>query len=400
MGKSKVYFTDRQARTDYNMIDKLEHVFKELGLDNEIKSGEKIMVKTHFGQWGNTNYLRPAYARKIVDLVRAAGGVPFIAETTGLGYGGGGTYGGRTTAPEYLGMGTLHGYTEASVGVPLIMADGYWGTDVYDIEIDGEHVKKVDVAAALLDCDKVIVLTHAKGHGLGGIGGTIKNLGIGLVGKRGKAAMHFLGDIKIDPEKCLGPECSKCLKVCPVRCITMNEKAKVDESQCIACHHCVNVCATVEAKAATQTWRPNHEQGPIFVENTVGVINAIGADKFYYINLAIDISDKCDCWNVGAPLLVHDIGIFGSKDPLAIDQATLQAIKEAPANPDSPVGEIECGACKFAMVHACKDPETGEILELAERQLAHAEKMGLGSREYELVTIIKDPPKKPGESEE
>ncbi|MHA1926659.1 MAG: hypothetical protein ACW974_12140, partial [Candidatus Thorarchaeota archaeon] len=102
----------------------------------------------------------------------------------------------------------------------------------------------------------------------------------------------------------------------------------------------------------------------------------------------------------GAPLLVHDIGIFGSKDPLAIDQATLQAIKEAPANPDSPVGEIECGACKFAMVHACKDPETGEILELAERQLAHAEKMGLGSREYELVTIIKDPPKKPGESEE
>ncbi|MHA2210018.1 MAG: hypothetical protein ACXABV_12705 [Candidatus Thorarchaeota archaeon] len=60
MGKSKVYFTDRQARPDYNMIDKLEHVFKELGLEHvfkelglneEIKSGEKIMVKTHFGQW-------------------------------------------------------------------------------------------------------------------------------------------------------------------------------------------------------------------------------------------------------------------------------------------------------------------------------------------------------------
>jgi uncharacterized Fe-S center protein len=397
MGKSKVYFTDRQARPDYNMIDKLEHVFKELSLDKEIKGGDKVMVKTHFGQWGNTNYLRPAYARKIVDLVRAAGGEPFVAETTGLGYGGGGTYGGRTTAPEYLGMGTLHGYTEASVGAPLIMADGYWGTDVYDIEINGDHVKSVDVAAALLDCDKVIVLTHAKGHGLGGLGGTIKNLGIGLVGKRGKAAMHFMGDIKIDPEKCLGPECSKCLKVCPTRCITMNEKAEVDDSKCIACHHCVSVCSKIEAKAATMSWRPNHEQGSIFVENTVGVINSIGAEKFYYINLAIDISDKCDCWNVGAPLLVHDIGIFGSRDPLAIDQATLQAIKDAPANPDSPAGDIECGACKFAMVHACKDPETGEILELADRQLEHAEKMGLGSREYELVTVAKDPPKKPDE---
>jgi hypothetical protein len=397
MGKSKVYFTDRQARPDYNMIDKLEHVFKELGLDKKIEAGEKVMVKTHFGQWGNTNYLRPAYARKMVDLVRAAGGVPFVAETTGLGYGGGGAYGGRETAPEYLGMGTLHGYTEATVGAPLIMADGYWGTDVYDIEIEGEHVKSVDVAAALLDCDKVIVLTHAKGHGLGGLGGTIKNLGIGLVGKRGKGAMHFLGDIKIDPEKCLGPKCSKCLKVCPVRCITMNEKAEVDLSQCIACHHCVSECARVEAKAATQTWRPNHEQSPIFVENSVGVINAIGADKFYYFNLAIDISDKCDCWNVGAPLLVHDIGIFGSRDPLSIDQATLQAIKDAPANPDSPAGDIECGACKFAMAHACKDPETGEILELAEHQMSHAEKMGLGSREYELVTITKEPPKKPGD---
>ncbi|MFW9966506.1 MAG: DUF362 domain-containing protein [Candidatus Thorarchaeota archaeon] len=396
MGKSKVYFTDRQARPDYSMIDKLEHIFNELGLDKEIKAGEKVMVKTHFGQWGNTNYLRPAYARKIVDLVRAAGGEPFLAETCGLGYGAGGAYGGRTTAPEYLAMATLHGYTEASVGAPLIMADGYWGTDVFDIEVDGEHVKSVDVAAALFDCDKVIVLTHAKGHGLGGLGGTIKNLGIGLVGKRGKAAMHFMGDIKIDPEKCLGPDCSKCLKVCPPRCIAMNYKAEVDESRCIECDHCVSVCARVGAKAAKMSWRPSHEQGPIFVENSVGVINAIGTDKFYYINLAIDISDKCDCWNVGAPLLVHDIGIFGSRDPLAIDQATLQAIKDAPANPDSPAGDIECGACKFAMVHACKDPETGEILELAERQLSHAEKMGLGSRDYELVTITREPPKRQG----
>jgi uncharacterized Fe-S center protein len=396
--KSKVYFTDRQARPDYNMLDKLEHIFRELGLDKEIKLGEKIMVKTHFGQWGNTNYLRPAYVRKIVDLVRASGGAPFIAETTGLGYGEGGAYGGRTTTPEYLGMAALNGYTEATAGAPLIMADGYWGTDVFDVEVDGEHVKSVDVATAVLDCDKIIVLTHAKGHGLGGLGGTIKNLGIGLVGKRGKAAMHFLGDIKIDPEKCLGAECAKCLKVCPTRCITMNEKAEVDISRCIACHHCVSVCTRVEAKAATQSWRPNHTQGPIFVENAVGVVNSIGAEKYYYINIAIDISDKCDCWNVGAPLLVHDIGIFGSRDPLAIDEATLVAIKDAPANPDSPVGDIECGSCKFAMAHACKDPESGEILELADRQLSHAEKMGLGSREYELVVVTKDPPKKPGDN--
>jgi uncharacterized Fe-S center protein len=394
---SKVYFTDRQTRTDYNMLDKLEHIFNELGLDKAIKPGEKIMVKTHFGQWGNTNYLRPAYARKIVDLIRAAGGEPFVTETSGLGYGGGGTYGGRTTVTEYLGMAMLHGYTAATIAAPLVIADGYWGTDVFDVPVEGEFIKSVDVATPLLDCDKVIVLTHAKGHGLAGIGGTIKNLGIGLVGKKGKAAMHFLGDIKVDPEKCLGPECSKCLKVCPTRCISMEEKAIVDESKCIACHHCVDVCSRVDAKAIKQTWRPNHTQAPIFVENAVGVVNSIGVDKFYFINIAIDISDKCDCWNYGAPLLLHDIGIFGSRDPLAIDEATMQSIKDAPPNPDSLVGDLECGACKFAIAHGCKDPESSEILELAEIQLSHAEKMGLGNREYELVTLTKDPPKRSGE---
>ena len=390
---SKVYFTDRQTRTDYNMIDKLEHIFKELGLDKAIKPGEKIMVKTHFGQWGNTNYLRPSYARKIVDLIRAAGGEPFVTETSGLGYGGGGKYGRRTTVTEYLGMAMLHGYTAETVGAPLVIADGYWGTDVFDVPVEGEFIKSADVVTPLLDCDKVIVLTHAKGHGLGGIGGSIKNLGIGLVGKKGKAAMHFLGDITIDTEKCLGPECSKCLKTCPTRCITMKEKAEVDLSKCIACHHCVDVCSRVEAKAVKQTWRPNHTQGPIFVENAKGVVDSIGVDKFYFINIAIDISDKCDCWNYGAPLLLHDIGIFGSRDPLAIDEATMKAIKDAPPNPDSPVGDLECGACKFAMAHGCKDPESGEILELAEIQLSHAKKMGIGSREYELVTLTKDPPK-------
>ena len=54
----KVFFADRQARTDYNMLDKLEHVFNELGLKEEIKAGEKVMIKTHFGLYGNTNHIR------------------------------------------------------------------------------------------------------------------------------------------------------------------------------------------------------------------------------------------------------------------------------------------------------------------------------------------------------
>ncbi len=396
MNKSVVYFSDRKSQTYYNMIDKLEHVFQKLGLNEVIKPGFKVMIKTHFGTWGNTNYLRPVYVRKVVDMVKELGAHPFVAESCGLGYGSGGSYGGRTTATEYISMAALNGFNEGTVGAPIIMADGYWGTDVYKVKVDGEYIKEVDVAAATLDSDIVIMLSHAKGHGLGGLGGAIKNLGIGLVGKRGKAAMHF-GEVSIDESKCLGPECSKCLKVCPVRCISMNQKATIDFDKCITCGHCRSVCSRdAKANAINIAWNPPHTQAPRFVENAVGVVNSIGSEKFYYINLALDISDKCDCWNTGAELLVHDLGIFGSKDPLAIDQACFDAINEAPPNPMSSVSESQLGEDKLKVAHDQKDPETGDLISLADVQFKHAEKMGLGKREYELITLTKDPPVRSG----
>ena len=392
--KSKVYFANRQARADYNMLDKLQHIFTELGLKKSIKKGSKVMIKTHFGAWGNTNYIRPAYVRAIVDLVKDAGGHPYVAESCGLGYGAGGAYGGRTTAPEYLSMAALNGFSEATIGAPIIMADGYWGNDVYRAKVSGKYIKFVDVPAAAMDADIIIVLTHAKGHGLSGLGGTLKNIGIGMVGKSGKAAMHFVSKPKIDTEKCLGPDCSLCLKVCPVRCITMNEKAAIDEKACIACGHCRSVCSSqAQAKAISIDWRPAQDQAVRFVENALGVLDFIGRDRFYFFNLAIDISDKCDCWNVGAPLLVHDIGIFGSRDPLAIDQATLDAIDASTPNPESEARSVKKGDRIFAVAHQQKNPKTGELADFAEVQLAHAEKIGIGSREYELVTIDKKPPK-------
>ena len=393
MIKSRVFFTDRKAEPYYNMLDKLEHVLKELSIPATIERGDKVMIKTHFGQWGNTNYIRLAYVRKVVELVRSKGGEPFVAESCGLGYGGEGSYGGRTTAPEYVTMAALNGFSEGTVGAPIIMADGYWGTDTFDVEVNGKFVKKVDVASAVLDCDRVIVLSHAKGHLHGCIAGSLKNLGIGLVGKRGKATMHSFCDVKIDPQKCRGPECSKCLHVCPVRCITMKQKAEIDSAKCISCMHCRSICSKIRAKAISITWRPDHEQAPWFVENALGVVQSIGAERFYYINLAIDISDKCDCWNVGSTLLVHDIGIFGSRDPVAVDQACLDAVNKAEPNPGSIVSQVERGGDKFAVAHDSKDPKTGKALHLAEIQLDHAEKMGLGKRDYELITLTKAEPK-------
>ena len=375
MTKLKVFFADRQTRPDYNMLDKLEHIFDELGLNESIKEGEKVMIKTHFGLYGNTNYIRPAYVRKLVDLVRAAGGFPFVADTASLAYGNERPYGGRTTAPEYLMRAAMNGFTQGTLGAPMIIADGYWGVDTFEVQIDGEHIQSVPVAAATMNCDKVILLTHAKFHHMG-IAASIKNMGVGMVGKQGKAAVHSPDGIQVAQEKCKGVECSECIPVCPVRCIEVSDTVTIDWERCVTCGHCASVCSNmVGAKAISMGWS-GKDMALRVVENTLGVTKSIGPDKFYYLNLAIDISDHCDCVGFGATLVMHDVGILGSTDPVAVDHATLNAMKGAGLNPESSVDQDEFES----------------LVNRSDAIFEHALKIGLGNTDYDLVTLSREKP--------
>jgi uncharacterized Fe-S center protein len=368
-----VFFADRKTRSDYNMLDKLEHIFTELSLFETIESNDKVMIKTHFGLYGNTNHIRPAYVRKLVDLVREAGGFPFVADTASLAYGSSGPYGGRTTAPEYLMRAALNGFTQGTIGAPIVIADGYWGVDTYTVDIDGEHLQSVPVAAAALNCDKIILLTHAKFHHMG-IAASIKNMGVGMVGKQGKAAVHCPDGLQVFPEKCKGVECSECISVCPVRCIEVSDTVSIDWRRCVTCGHCASVCSNkVGAKAITMPW-VGKDMAFQVVENALGVTKSIGSDAFYYINLAIDISDLCDCIGVGAPLIMHDIGILGSTDPVAVDHATLERIKDATLNEKANIDQTQFD----------------NLVERSTIIFEHGRKIGLGTTDYDLVTLTKD----------
>ena len=140
-------------------IDVIVKTFMEL-VGKDIKDGERVLLKTHFGQWGNVAYFRPAILRAIVDAVKSQGGYPTLAETAGLGYGLTGKYGGRSTASDYLRMAASHGFTIGTMGAPIVIIDGELGVDTFTVPIEGDYIDRVEVA---LHFDKIVMITHAKG---------------------------------------------------------------------------------------------------------------------------------------------------------------------------------------------------------------------------------------------
>lgn len=393
--QSLVWFVDRAVRPHYSMLDKLELLWKKTGLEQAISNGSRVIIKTHFGAYGNLMYLRPAILRRIVDLVKSRNGSPILAESAGLGYGGG-FYGGRTTAADYLRMAAANGFTMGSMGAPIILLDGYWGTDTFDVAIKAKRLKKVVVGMALRDADIVIMFTHFKGHGQTGMGGSLKNLGIGCVGKYSKCMMHGPKNPVVKPEACKGAKCSLCVDVCPHRCITVNPKAAIDWDLCIHCLHCASVCSQVaKAQGITTDWSsPAMEQTERMIENALGVIDGVGRDRFYYFNVALDISEVCDCAPFAPQALVPDLGIFASRDPVAIDAACIDALNKAQPISASACGNMKAGEDKFAATCAYPDPHTGQRspTQTHHRQLQYAEELGLGNRTYKLIQVDEGAP--------
>ncbi len=392
--KPEVLYINAETGWEVTLLDKLEHLFNEY-LGDLIKKDDRVLLKTHFGQWGNMATFRPSIMRKLVDLVRDKGAYPVLAETTGLGYGILGRYGGRGTATDYLRMAASQGFTMGTMGAPIGILDGELGVDTFPVEIDGDSIKKVAVARGAIHFDQIIIFSHAKGHPIGGIGGAIKNLGIGMVGKYSKGMAHFGTQIpKIDPEKCLGEECQACFKKCPTQCLGIrnNVATVVKPDDCVLCSHCVSVCRQVAKKNAVSLgWiTDNDEQARRFAENAAGVVKGLGAERLYYINVLIDTSPMCDCVNHTPYRMTQDIGLLASDDPVAIDQACVDMINRAPnaAGPNTPLENIKEGDDKLAYAHAKKDKDgniklsTGHIT-----QLTQAEKMGLGKCSYSLKEI-------------
>nr|WP_305137327.1 DUF362 domain-containing protein [uncultured Schaedlerella sp.] len=375
MKKAEVYFTDFRCEMDESPVKKLQRLLKTAGMDKIDMEGKFVAIKMHFGELGNMSYLRPNYAKAVADLVKECGGKPFLTDCNTL------YPGSRKNAIEHLYCAWENGFTPMTVGCPVIIGDGLKGTDDIAVPVEGgEYIQEAKIGRAVMDADIFISLTHFKGHELTGFGGTIKNIGMGCGSRAGKKDQHHNGKPVIDPENCRG--CRLCMRECANDGLAFDEGRKVmtiDEAHCVGCGRCIGAC-NFDAIHFGQDAAVK-ELNCRMAEYTKAVV--AGRDNFH-ISLVCDISPNCDCHSGNDVPILPDIGMFASFDPLALDQACVDACLRQTPLPNSQLTEQMAGH-DFHDHHDHFENTTPNSE--YKTCLAHAEKIGLGTKEYELITV-------------
>lgn len=373
MEKSKVYFTDFRTRVGVSLTEKLQRLIKKAGITDIDMDGKFVAIKMHFGELGNLSYLRPNYAKAVADVVKECGGKPFLTDCNTL------YPGSRKNALEHLDCANINGFNTITTGCQIIIGDGLRGTDDITVPVrNGEYCKEAYIGRAVMDADIFISLTHFKGHESTGFGGAIKNIGMGCGSRAGKMQQHNSGKPIVHDDLCRG--CRRCAKECGSDAITYeNGKAVINQDICKGCGRCIGAC--VFDAIENQNWNANEILGRKMAEYSQAVCD--GRPTFH-ISLVRDISPDCDCHGENDAPILPDVGIFASFDPVALDQACVDACLHATPMPNSQLSDNL--ADPHWHHHHDNFLDSNPNVRWKET-LEHAEKIGLGTREYELIQM-------------
>ncbi len=290
MEKAKVYFTKEITP------ESLVKLYEKLGISLE----GKVAVKLHSGERGNRNYLKPEFVKPLIEHVK---GTVVECNTAYPGFS-------RDTTEKHMKLMEDHGWSN------------YFDVDIMDslgpdIELEipnGTVIKKNYVGKNMVNYDSMLVLSHFKGHAMGGFGGALKQLSIGCASSYGKKYIHCAGD----------PD---------------GDMMETDQEFFV--------------KSMGDASSSVHE----FFKG-----------KIVYINAMVNLSVDCDCDGNASLPCMKDIGILASLDPVAIDQACVDMIYKS-----DDVG-------KEKIIARMEEKKAFHILETAE-------KLSVGTKEYELIDI-------------
>jgi hypothetical protein len=360
MKKAKVFFAPvADEESLESQAEKAVQLAEAAGLAKFIRKGRPCAIKLHFGEAQGAGYIKPPICAAVAQWVRRAGGRPFVTDTNTL------YRGRRSQAVDHLLQAAEHGFTLETAGAPLIIADGLHGTDQVSVPIaGGRHFKEVRIASALHQAASAVVLTHVKGHDVMGFGGSIKNVGMGCAARAGKLAQHQNSHPKFDEKKC--KSCGTCVRWCPTDALSLRgklERVALDPAKCIGCGECLALCPFDAIGFDWATHGP--ELTEKVCEHVLGFLsNKCGGVGF--LNFITQVTKNCDCIGNRQKVERPNIGIVASADIVAVDKASSDLTRER-------YGED---------VWAKWWPESNY-----EHQFDYGEKIGIGTRDYELEEI-------------
>ena len=355
---SRVYFIKAGVGDGERAISqKACKLFKAGNFASCFAKNDFTAVKVHVGEGTNTTYVKAPYIKGLVEELLALETKPFIADTSTL------YTGRRRNAVDHTIMAAEHGFSLESLGIPFIQLDGLLGIAATAVEINAEINKEVFIASAITECQSILSVAHFTGHPAACVGATLKTLGMGCAAKKGKLSQHAALKLAISNDCTL---CGQCLEHCPVDAITIGEKkAHINHEKCISCAECLAVCRFGAVRCNWGAETELLQKGT--AEHAFGALR--GKDnKAVFFNFLLSITKDCDCFSSpDMPTIVDDIGILASADPVAVDKAGLD------------------------MVEGKAGKKLGLLLGNAEldarHQIGHAQKIGLGSADYEVIKI-------------
>jgi len=355
--KSKVYLIRAAATDNLDTIHKkLLTLYQHANFDRCIEPQDLVAIKIHFGEEGNVTFIPANYFKPLIKQIKNRNAKPFFTDTCVL------YRSNRSDAVRHLQLAEKHGFSLNGIGAPVIIADGLRGSNEIEVKIPGKLFSSVSIAAEGLTANAMLVSTHVTGHMASGIGGVIKNIGMGLASRKGKLRQHSSMKPRIEVAKCTG--CGQCILWCPEDAISMNGSiAVIEEKICVGCGECLTVC---HFDAVKYNWKTSSKDlQKKMAEHALGVI-INKRDKMCYLNFLINITKDCDCLNQPQKPFMKDIGILASKDPVAIDKASLDLVEQY------------SGKSLVSQSYPSIDPMV---------QLVHGEEIGLGRMDYELAKI-------------
>jgi uncharacterized Fe-S center protein len=354
---SKVFFLTASEKEGYEILaEKTKRIFDALGLEDSIKKDAFVGIKIHFGEKGNTGFLKPPWLKHLIDGLKKQKAKIFLTDTNTL------YLGNRSNSVEHLQLAAQHGFSLEALGVPVIIADGLIGKESGEVKVDLKHIKSAKIASTFFHTDVLLCLSHFTGHILSGFGATIKNLGMGCASRAGKLEQHSDVHPWVKAKVCTN--CSVCLEYCPADAIEqVDGSARIIDERCIGCGECLVLCnaGAIKMRWDGDTLRVQEKMA----EYAFAVLKSM-KNRAGFINYLVKITKDCDCMSINGKVLVPDLGIVASLDPVAVDKASVDLLLEAN---------------KKDFLRDAIDVDWSA-------QLRHGEKIGLGSMEYELEHLL------------